>query len=292
MTTTYSYCVLQYVHDFAAGEAINVGVLFYAPDKGMVVFRAITRTQALSQIFRGFDREEFMRFLTRLEASVERFQQSIDQEQLGLFNFEEKIDNAGVLARWLLPDNEMSFRFGQTLGGVTRDVKATSANIYTRLVAQQRPALKEEMRRDDKEVWNVFETAFREQGILRVLRPHTVQVPEFETPIVFQHAYKNERWHAVEPMSFDYANPRSIKEKSMLWFGYGAALKEIKEFSQLYLLLGAPTDKKQRKDFIGAKNWLAKMPIRPHLIEENEAQDFADDLASTMRKEGVLADAE
>ncbi len=285
--TSYSYIVLRYVHDFAAGEAVNVGVLVYAPQDRFVKFQGIHRTHALSQLFRGFNRDEFLRFLARLESATNRFQESLKQEQLGLFEIKSQLSDAGALARWLLPDNELSFQFGETRGGITRDVAKTAATVFERMITRQRPAEKEYKRRDDEEVWDVFQTAFKEHNILKILKPHTIQVPGFETPISFQRAYKNEKWHAVEAMSFDYADPRSIREKAMLWYGYGAALKEAADFSQLYLLLGAPTDREQRKDFLGAKNWLAKMPIRPQLIEENQAKDFAASLASTIEKEGV-----
>ncbi len=309
MTTPFTYSVLRYKHNPSTGEAVNVGVLIFAPTVGLVRFKGTTHTYALSKLFRGFERDVFMRFLTALDRATQNLQDTLEsnRQQLPLldsptsqfapkFLQQREIDvnqvTAEEVARWLLSDNGLSFQFGEARGGITDDVLNIHENLFDRLVTQQRPARDRDERRSNEEVWTIFQEALSEYGITRHLRPHTVKMPQFEDPIPFNHAYKNEKWHAVEPISFDYAKARSIREKALLWYGYGAALKQAPSFSQLYIVLGAPQNSSQMKDYNGAKNWLNRMENKPELIEENEAPDFARELADTMKKEGVLSESE
>lgn len=283
---SYSYCVLRYLHDPSSGEAVNVGVLVYAPEEAFVRLRLEHRTKNLSGLFRGFSRDDFTRFLTRLEASVERFQNTLRQSQGGLFQMQERPQNAAILAKWLLPDNGLSFQFGPSRAGIARDLLATTHTVFERTVLSQRPALIERKRRDEETVWSTFQSAFREHGIGKVLLPHVVETPDFELP--FDHAFQNERWHAIEPLSFDYARPDDIRDKAALWYSYGVALSQSEEFAHLYLLLGEPTNPNYAAAYQRAKSWLRKMPGSPVLVEEKDAEAFAKRLASEMRQHGVL----
>ena len=284
--TPYSYCILRYLHDPSVGEYVNVGVLVYAPEVGFVRFKSEHRIRALSQLFGGFDAKGFIRFLSRLETSTETFQYSLIQSRMGMFEMEKPPSDAGMLARWLFADNNLSFQFGPTKAGIARDLTEATNLVFERHITSQRPPTKEHKRRDEEAVWNVFQNAFRQYGINRYLAPRVIQTPAFDLP--FKHAYENERWHAVEPLSFDFARPEEIRDKAMLWYSYGAALKESEEFAQLYLLLGAPTNPDYQLAYEKAKRWLEKMPIHPQLIEERDAQEFARQLAETMKEEGVL----
>ncbi len=285
---SYSYCALRYLHNPSVGEVVNIGVLIYAPEQGFVAFRGEQRTKALSQLFGGFDRDDFLKFLNQIEASVKRFQNTMNQARGGLFEMEKFPENAEVLARWLIADQNLSFQFGTAKAGVTRDLEGLIETVFNRMVRSQRPVVSERKRRDEEAVWNVFQNAFREHGINRVLSPHVIQTPAFDLP--FDHAFKNERWHAIEPISFDYARREDIRDTAMHWYSYGAALSESDEFSQLYLLLGAPTNPDDKPAYEQAKRWLAKMPGHPILVEESEAEEFANTLATEMKQHGVLRD--
>lgn len=287
---SYSYCVLRYLHDPSVGESINVGVLVYAPDDHFVRFQSEHHTRALSGLFRGFSRDEFLLFLTRLEASVERFQNALLQSRGGLFEMQDRPRDAAALAKWLIADNGLSFQFGAVRAGVTRDLLTVTGTVFERMVLAQRPLASERKRRDEASVWSTFQTAFHEHGISKALAPHTIETPAFELP--FDHAFQNERWHAIKPLSFDYARMEDIRDTAMLWYSYGAALSESEDFAQLYLLLGAPENADYLPAYRRAKQWLSRMPGQPVLVEEDEAEAFAARLADEMRQHGVLPEAE
>ncbi len=283
---SYTYTILRYVHDPAAGEALNIGVLFYAPEARYVCFLRDSRYGHLSKLYAGFRFEEYNKFLNWFGSAIERFQSSLVQSQNQLFSLDHLPSDAETLCRHLVPDGGLSFQFGSPGAGITRRVEATARSLFERFVTSQRPADSLRKRRDDDDVWAVYSGALSRHAITRVLRSHTINTSGFEIP--FEHAFQNEKWHAIKPMSFDYQDVSSMRVKAAEWMGYGFALKGSSEFSKLYLLLGKPVLESHRRDYIRAKDYLSKMPIRPEIIEEDEAEDFARALAAYMREHGVL----
>ncbi len=67
----YTYCVLRYVHDPAAGEALNVGVLAYAPSEHWVARQIEQRYARLSATFRGFNGHQYRAASRRTLSAVE-----------------------------------------------------------------------------------------------------------------------------------------------------------------------------------------------------------------------------
>ena len=75
----YTFAVIRYVHDRAAGEVLNIGVLVYAPSAHFIGVRAEPRFERLSRAFERFDGDGYRRTLRRLDNSVERLQKRWSQ---------------------------------------------------------------------------------------------------------------------------------------------------------------------------------------------------------------------
>ena len=285
--TTYSYCVLRYVHDRAAGESLNVGVLFLAREAGVVSLHCEHRTRALSNTFRGFERDDFLRFIGWLESAVERLQSAVIQSQLGLFGIRELPEDADALARLLLPDRNGSFEFGAAGGGATRDAQATAEKLFQRLVVTQRPHKDKHERRPDDAVWSSFYNAARALGVTKALEPRIVQTPEIS--IAFEHSFVNEKTHAIETLSFDYADADKIQERAAQWLGNGLLLGENPNFGTLYFLLGEPKLTSQKSDFVKAQNILRRLPIKPKIYREEQTQEMVEEIADFMKEHGLIA---
>jgi hypothetical protein len=67
----YTYSILRYVHDPAVGEALNIGVVLYAPSVRFLAVRLEYRYQRLSQTFAGFDGDQYRTALRQLESAIE-----------------------------------------------------------------------------------------------------------------------------------------------------------------------------------------------------------------------------
>jgi hypothetical protein len=85
----------------------------------------------------------------------------------------------------------------------------------------------------------------------------------------------------------DLKKRENIQNKATRWLGNAWALEASAELGTLYVLLGPPSIETNRSTYIKAKNLLHKMPVTHQLIEEDEAEDFADHISAYMREHGI-----
>jgi Protein of unknown function (DUF3037) len=279
----YTYCVVRYVHDPAAGEMLNIGVLLFAPETNYLGIQLESRYERLSGTFAGFDGENYKRVLRQLENAVATIQARSTNQLFPLF---EPLENLADITRKIWPDEDLSFRFGVPLAGVATDPAEALSRLFDRLVVSQCDYKKDE-RRSDEHVWADFQPALSQQKVHRALQPKAFEVEGFE--IKFEHSFKNERWHVLQPVSLDYARVEGIRNRVTRLLGDATALQGNEEIGKVYLLLGKPTQEKHQGDYEKAKKLLHKMPVEHELVEANRAQSFAHELAHYMREHGVIS---
>jgi hypothetical protein len=276
---SYSYAVVCYVHDAAVGERLNVGVVAVAPSEGWLGFTFDEHYKRLSRTFRDFDGEGY-------RGTVDRFRRALDDAReslLGLPIVRSTFVDVADLMRHAWPDQGLSFRIGETFAGVTDDLNDALGHIFERMVTSQYPG-GAEARRNKDQVWQAFRKPLELEHATRPLQPKSFRTTDFE--LTFEHAYQNHRWHVLEPISFDYKRKDDIQRIAMQWLGHGVALKGQNDLGMLYLLLGAPQEEHHRA-YQKAKDLLRKIELPKELIEEDAAEDFARDLAKSMRAQGV-----
>lgn len=277
----YTYRVLRYVHDPAAGEMLNIGVILYAPSVSYLDTSLDTHYERLSKTFLGFNGENFRQVLHRFEMAVGRYR----EQQRNVLPLSEPPVSVEQITRHIWPDGELSFRFGPVLGGVTASPEEELSAIFERMVLSQYPR-EDKLRRTDEEVWAVYKKPLVEKAAVSVLQPKVIATSDFQ--LTFPYAFKNEKWHVLQPLSLDYARPEGIQRKAAQWLGNGTALKEQDELTRVYLLLGRPQLQSHKASYEKAKHLLDKIPISHEILEENEALDFARTLVQYMRQHKIL----
>jgi hypothetical protein len=281
-TIPYTYSVVRYVHDPSAGEMLNVGIVLYAPAVPFVEARFEHRYTRLSRAFAGFDGDGYRTSVRRFERSVEHVRECWRDSFPALHEFPVDV---GALAAKIWPDAGLSLRLGPVLAGVTDDPADTVDALFSRLVTSRQPHGQEE-RRTDKDVWSVYQRPLTLQAVSRALRPKTFGTPDYR--LGFEHAFKNERWHVLQPVSMDYARPEYLQEKAMRCLGQASVLKGNPELGRIYLLLGAPHQRSHREAYEKAKRLLRQMPVEHELVEEDRAEEFAGKLAEYIRAHGIV----
>ena len=118
------------------------------------------------------------------------------------------------------------------------------------------------------------------------LRPWTLETDLLT--LRFQHAFKNDLWHVLEPVSLDYIRAESIQRRATTLLGSADAIEGEARLGKLHLLLGRPQNETHQKHYIKAKNILHKMRVPHQLVEEDEAEDFAKEIAGYMRTHGLI----
>jgi hypothetical protein len=278
----YTYCVIRYVHDPVAAEMLNIGVVMWSPIQSFLGIKLEQRFERLSKTFAGFDGDYYRKAIRQLTNAIENMQ---DRFSNPVFPFDPAPENITVLMRSIWPDEELSFQAGALMAGVTKNLEKELEEIFSRFVDKQYTYPKLE-KRSDEDVWSVYSRSLYRNRITRKLHQKTIETSEFS--IKFDHAFKNEKWHALEPISLDLKRVEGIQLKATTWLGNATALQYAPDMGTLYLLLGSPKTPGHEKAYIKAKNLLNKMPIPHKLIEEDEAEDFAEHIHSYMVEHGIL----
>jgi Protein of unknown function (DUF3037) len=276
----YTYCLVKYVHNPAAGEMLNIGILLFSDEAKQIVGKFEIHFDRLSSAFANFDGDHYRFIIRNLEYSVSRLN---DRFKPSLFQSEFK-DIEGVF-RSLVPDLGLSIQFGNVFAGITNNLEHEAEHIFYRLITSQIPQ-KEKKSRSDEEVWTVFNKPLAQRQVTKYLEPKHFVSNNYD--LKFEHTFKNEKHHILDPVTMDYAQPESIQNRAIKILGQATTLEGNPEIGKLYLLLGAPRNPSHKNAYIKAKNLLNKIPIDKEIIEENEAEDFAKEITSYMKKHGVF----
>lgn len=281
-TTPYTYCVIRYLHDPAAGEMLNIGVILSAPAAKFIEARLEYRYERLSDAFVDFDGEHYRR-------TLQQFTQVLDvlRERLSaatLFDLWDISANAQSIAKQIWPDLDLSFQISEVMAGISDDLTDTIESLFRRMVTSQYQRVTQERRTDD-DVWSVYHKPLVQRHVANNLRDTVLTTPDVD--VKFAHAFKNEKWHVLQPLSMDLKKKGDIQNKATRWLGSAVALEANAELGTLYVLLGPPSIPTNRSAYIKAKNLLRKMPIDHELIEEDEADDFAEHISGYMREHGI-----
>jgi hypothetical protein len=271
---------VKYVHDPAAGEMLNIGVLLFSEAAHQIVGKFEIHFDRLSSAFANFDGDHYRFVVRNLEHSIsqlnDRFKPSL---------FQREFENIKGVFRSLVPDLGLSIQFGNVLAGITNDLEEESEHIFNRLITSQTPQ-KEKKSRSDEDIWTVFNKPLAQKQVTKYLKPKHFTSNEYD--LKFEHTFKNEKHHILDPVTMDYAKSADIQNKAIKILGQTATLEGNKEIGKLYLLLGAPKNSSHRNAYIKAKNLLNKIPIDKEIIEEDEAEDFANEITSYMKEHGVF----
>ena len=274
----FQFAVLRYIHDSFTGEFLNVGVAFYCQSPAFFQVRLLQKYSRITNAFPLADGEFYRRYISSLQTKFDRLVEKVNSKQT---TFESWLpDRIEELLNQILPIDDSSIQFSEVQGGMTDDLEATFEDIYKRLVETHLPHEENESR-SDMEIWGTFSKMLREQKVIRYLRPTVIQADSQD--IVFDYAWKNGHWKALQPLSFDLIHPGSINKKAWQYFGMDVLLQKSKELNTLYYLLGKPQrdDSAVLKAYAKAKDLLGtgEHAKKIRLIEEDEAEDFARDIA-------------
>lgn len=279
---SYTYRTIKYVHDPVVGEALNVGVILFAPSLPWVGILTESRFSRLSKAFRGFHRDSYRSTLRLYELAIKGLLDSWKTELPGVNELPSDIVQ---VTNVLSPDPNLTFQFGDIRAGVATNPEHALDQIFQRMVLSQAPG-DSEGGRSDNDVWNKFRVSLHSRSIDSALMKKSFQSDRVD--MEFDHAFKNGAWHVLQPLSFDLKDPQSIQRKAAVWVGYSSGLEDQPDLGTIYLLLGRPGDGEAFKAYKRAKALLEKVPLEHKLVEEEEAEDFARDLAKFMQKHGLL----
>lgn len=278
MKTPYSFSVIRYVHDVVGGEFVNVGVALYASDNNYIDAICTKKYGRLSKLFVEVDGVQFRSLMNLLENHINRARQRLEGE----LQFEGRPKDVLDILNKIIPKDDSSLQFSAPGGGLTESPEKTLEDLYERYVERYCEKT-QHVSRDDKEVWKVFRRPLEERKVVKHLKPHLIVANDYEYK--FNHAWKNDQWRVLEPLSFDLENPHSITDKAAKWLGRAMALQNATEEFKLYMLLGKPMREGLMKAYTKAENLLNRIPVDKEFVREDEAEDFAAEVQAEIEKD-------
>jgi hypothetical protein len=279
MKVPYTFTVLRYIHDVLSGEFVNIGVVLYSPKAKFLDARFSLHYGRLSKMFSDVNGEHFRKNVRFIQ---ERLQEEGDR-LLHQLELEEKSANVRELSARVLPIDDTSLQFSPEGYGVTENPQKILEQLYTRFVEKYHEK-SERHSRTDYDVWKIFKKSLEKRSIISNLKPHKIIGKNYEYE--FKYCWKNESWHAQQPISFDLLDADDIVEKANSWVGRITSLGDSEEKFKLNVLLGAPQDTKYKTAFGRAQNILNKMPCDHEFIREEEAEEFAEHLRKEIEAYG------
>ena len=274
----FQFTMLQYYYDTFTGEFLNVGLAMYSPNPQFFRVKLLTKYARITNTFPTADGEYYRSYISKLQTKFDNLAYRINSKQT---TFDPWLPHQlEELLNMILPVDDLSLRFGSVHGGMAQDLDVTFEDLYSRLIEKYLPIERTDSR-DDAAVWQIFHRPLQEHNIIHQLRPTTIKTPKDD--IDFDHAWKNEHWNALQPLSFDYLYAQNIKKKSHQWFTANVLINKVPEMEKIYYLFGKPqrddtSIKKayqKAKDLLGTGEYANKVEI----IEEDAADDFAREIA-------------
>lgn len=278
MKTTYTYTVLRYVHDPSTGEFVNVGAALYAPEARFAGVLCRTTYERFSCMFPDFDGNAFRSVVRFVGSQFEKLNEKLQEDNF----FIARPKSVMEMAHSILPHDDASFRWSEPAGGITDDPVAALQKIFARMVSRYDEKA-EDGGRNEEDIRNSLREEFQLRGVSRYLTSKTITAPHEEAS--FPYAHKNGVWSCLDGVSFDLAQPETIKNKARRWLGLTVALSKSPEDFKLYLLLAEPRqpDARQRKAVHRAIDLLEEIPVKHRIIREGEMRQFTDEFSEEIK---------
>ena len=275
----YEFSVLRYSFDPLTQEFINVGIVLYSPATRFLQARVNTNYGRASKMFGHLDGVRYRVVLRHLQAELDKL--SLDMTKGQLFGLSTTLESS---LSQILPIDDSSLRFDKGGAGISENLGKTCERIYHRYVLGSEVGTIECRSRED--VWRTFRKPLERLAITNRLIPKKIEARDYRYE--FEHAWKNGVWNLYEPISFDLLDESAIREKANKWLGRALSLSESPEPFKLALLLGAPQNSRLSDAFQHAENILNKIPGKKMLVREHEAEAFAKEFESQLKKSDSL----
>lgn len=265
---SFSYNVLQYRHDRASGEAINVGVLAFEPEEGRAAFVYDSSYRRLSDLYVNFDGPGYREALRKFETALKRIGQHQDRHLLRIVD--PGLRSSDDVARRIWPDQGLSLALSPVRFAVGLDVDEEVKHLYHRYVEGLRRREPPAKRRDDQQLWgDILALSERFEGV--VSRLHSAQVGPDHLEFDLVGKGPDDKAVIVEPISLDYLDTSKMMERAYNLGGKVVDLQQANDFDSMYVLLGeAHRESSLNSGTSRVKKYLKRFE-RVQVFEESEA---------------------
>jgi hypothetical protein len=270
----YEFQILRYYHDVVTNEFLNVGIVFFVPEENYISSKTIENANRISAIFHGVD----SRFVLKSIHGISNWLNEKAPELLSSFE-KTNYSTLSSLTKKVLPPNDSSIKFSETISGVTANPERTFEDLYDRFIKRYE-SHHESKSRNDQDAWSEYKQYFEYYKINDKIQKPDIKIKTKSDEFEFDHAWKNGVWNLFKPVSFDLSDEINIKEKIYKFAGMTEELLTSEsKFNLNYLALSPKLESDHNlTQLINQKLNRHSKKINVKIIFENEASNFVKQL--------------
>jgi len=269
--TTYTYTILRYIHDTTTGEFVNVGVALYAPEFRLVRAQCQHKYSRIKSMFPGAHGQEIRAVLRHIENGFKKVASRLETQLP-----QEGINTALDAALKVLPKDDSALQWTPAKQGRCVGIEDELERLYTRYVSKYDPS-SSDSHRIDEDVWRDFRKDLKERNLLKLFDQSKIVRTE-DSEIKFEHAWKNGKWHCIQPLSFDLSSSDTIKNKAYRYLGEMTSIQRKANDLKVYVVAAEPGETSLETSFEQAIRLIGKSPIDISVYTESEKNELLDQL--------------
>lgn len=271
MSKSFQYSILRYRPSYLLDERVNIGLAFYFPEEGALIFKYPKRLQRISQFFPN---------LIKL-ADIRRYLNAFEKRAIHLSKKKcKKADELDeILSEYFLLKDANSLFFSEAKNGFYNHKENIINYYYEEFFRfyQISPA-------KNAHTENYLKEAF-EESLKKLVEPENVRSHYFKRKIVidnevgkteFDFGWQNGTTNLIKTISFDLNDEHYIQRKAFRWYGELNQLskKAQSENIRFDLLIARPQKKNLFKAYEKALYALDRIEANHHLLEEPDLKNY------------------
>lgn len=268
----YSYVTLRYYHDMVTREFVNIGVLVFSSENNFLEGRYTDRIKRVTSLFPDIDREALRYMIRQVKISTATAVKNNNKKEPDLlsntYNSGDIAPNAGTIAKEIILNDDSSLQWSPVAGGITTDLSQVTDHLFERFVTryqQESPKHK----RTDHEIFSDLLSKLKSRNIEEKFENKVIRSKTDE--IDFKLAWKNGKWHCLQPLSFDLSDGEYIRDKARRWTGHLLAVADASDDFTPYFVVAKPHSKLLQNEFEHALSILRKSPVPAEIILEEDS---------------------
>lgn len=278
MSTFFKYSILRYVHSAVLGEVLNVGILFFFPEKNHIAFKHPAHLGRIRGVYDGDFSENLVgNILKGLSKKVEQMNKTLQNNipQLAYSDIDNFINH-----NLLLEDSTvLQFDNAQTAFSDVA-IEVTIKEYYYLLFSHYHDNKTLTIKHNEEFISKKFQNYLskKDQNYLNFISKNVeLNVPDLpDGKFNFEFTWNNHVQHLVKPVSFDLTDSKNITQKAAAYFGYLSCIAPILSDKKIDLLLTRPQDKDLFSAYDKAIRLLDNVVLKKELIEQEELEKYAD----------------
>lgn len=213
----YQFAQLFYMHDASSGEVATVGLVMWVPSEQKFYQFVNVRYGRLSGFWADFNGNGYSAMSRFLRGHFEKIAERLDSNQLALFKPGVNASMLNQVLSHLIIDVGSCFKWSHIMSGISECPSARFEELRYELI-ERHEHQSPRKRVDEKDLWSRIEKGFLDKGIYRDIQSD-VEISGSNYSYVFKAGWKNGIRRVIEPISFDYLDPREIIDKANTWSG-------------------------------------------------------------------------